>query len=75
MTSHKIEVFFNVIRIKNHPAFFQIFDGFQRLTENRIDVIDDDLLQKLVEVRLAMDLLMEKKPEWFYRPHTRDGTG
>ena len=46
----------------------------QALTENRIDVIDDDLLQKLVEVRLAMDLLMEKKPEWFYRPHTRDGT-
>jgi hypothetical protein len=37
--------------------------------------VDDDLLQKLVEVRLAMDLLMEKKPEWFYRPHTRDGTG
>ena len=46
----------------------------QALTENRIDVIDDDLLQKLVEVRLAMDLLMEKKPEWFYRPHTCDGT-
>jgi len=46
----------------------------QALTENRIDVIDDDLLQKLVEVRLAMDLLMEKKPEWFYRPHTHDGT-
>jgi len=38
----------------------------QALTENRLDVIDDDLLQKLVEVRLAMDLLMEKKPEWFY---------
>jgi len=37
----------------------------QALTENRLDVIDDDLLQKLVEVRLAMDLLMEKKPEWF----------
>ncbi len=37
----------------------------QALTENRPDVIDDDLLQKLVEVRLAMDLLMEKKPEWF----------
>ena len=44
----------------------------QALTENRVDIIDDDLLQKLVEVRLAMDLLMEKKPEWFYRPHTRD---
>ena len=28
----------------------------QALTENRLDVIDDDLLQKLVEVRLAMDL-------------------
>ena len=27
----------------------------QALTENRLDVIDDDLLQKLVEVRLAMD--------------------
>jgi hypothetical protein len=46
----------------------------QALTENRPDVIDDDLFQKLVDVRLAMDLLMERKPEWFYRPHTRDGT-
>jgi hypothetical protein len=46
----------------------------QALTENRPEVIDDDLLQKIVEVRLAMDLLMERKPEWFYRPHTPDGT-
>ena len=46
----------------------------QALTENRIDVIDDDLLQKLVEVRLAMDMLMERTPEWFYRSHTRDET-
>ncbi len=45
----------------------------QALTENCLDTIDDDLLQKIVEVRLAMDLLMERKPEWFYRPHTRDG--
>jgi hypothetical protein len=45
----------------------------QALTENRPDIIDDDFLQKLVEVRLAMDLLMERKPEWFYRSHTRDG--
>ncbi len=46
----------------------------QALTENRLDTIDDELLQKIVEVRLAIDLLMERKPEWFYRPHTRDGT-
>ena len=45
----------------------------QALTENRPDIIDDDFLQKLVDVRLAMDLLMERKPEWFYRSHTRDG--
>ena len=45
----------------------------QALTENRLDVIDDDLLQKLVEVRLAMDLLMEKKPCLLYTsPSPRD---
>ena len=46
----------------------------QALTENRPDIIDDDFLQKLVEVRLAMDMLMERTPEWFYRSQTRDET-
>ena len=37
------------------------------------EIINDDFRRKREQVQIALDSVIEKRPEWFFKAHFRDG--
>jgi hypothetical protein len=37
------------------------------------EIINDDFRFKKEQVQIALNLVIEKRPEWFFKAHLRDG--
>lgn len=45
----------------------------EALSNLQPEIINDDFRLKREQVQIALELVIEKRPEWFFKAHFRDG--
>ena len=45
----------------------------EALSNLQPEIINDDFRRKREQVQIALDSVIEKRPEWFFKAHFRDG--
>ena len=45
----------------------------EALSNLQPEIINDDFRLKKEQVQIALDSVIEKRPEWFFKAHFRDG--
>jgi hypothetical protein len=45
----------------------------EALSNLQPEIINDDFRLKREQVQIALDAVIEKRPEWFFKAHFRDG--
>ena len=65
------------INITEKDINTQLYIFYHKIVEALLnlqpEIINDDFRLKKEQVQIALDSVMEKRPEWFFKAHFRDG--